>query len=181
MGQAKALLRLTSDGRTLLQRVIERAAEAGAEDLVVAIGPPHGEQIQRESAHLPVRWAWNGQPEQGMLSSVQVALPLVAAAAQGALIWPVDLPLVSPQTVRTLLCAADDQLCGPTYGGQGGHPLWLPRRLFAEALDLPPALGLRGLRLRHRLVQIDVMDAEVLRDLDTPADVARARDYCGGG
>jgi len=173
MGQPKALLRIGGD--TLLGRVVHTAQRAGAQALVVATGPPHGSSIQQELAGLAVKWAWNDQPEQGMLSSVQAALPAVPEAAVGALIWPVDVPFVAVSTVKALLAADLDQLAVLSCQGRGGHPLWLPRRLFREALALSPQLGLRALRTRHPLLRVEVADPQILRDLDTPEDLAQAR------
>jgi CTP:molybdopterin cytidylyltransferase MocA len=68
----------------------------------------------------------------------------------------------------------------PTYGGRGGHPLWLPKKLFIETLALDPEKGLRVLRQRHPPLFIEVPDREVLHDLDTPEAVAQARTYWGG-
>jgi molybdenum cofactor cytidylyltransferase len=181
MGQPKALLRIGGAGPSLLSRVVATARQAGLDELLVVIGPPHGEAIREQTAESGLRWAWNPQPEQGMLSSVKVALPQLGAKVDGVLIWPVDLPFVQAATVQQLLAADRTALCGPLYRGRGGHPLWLPRRLFVDVLALPIAAGLRGLRERHRLIGIEVEDEAVLRDLDTPADVARARDYCGEG
>lgn len=184
MGSPKALLDL--HGVPLLTRIVRTAAGAGAAPIVVAIAPPHGEAVRAALAPvLPVAWAVNPAPERGMLSSVQAALPVLVglldpagAPLDGALIWPVDVPLVAPATAAALLSAAHaapGRLVVPTHGDRGGHPLWLPQALFAEALALGPDRGLRALRDRHPAIRLPVPDPEILRDLDTPEDLARAR------
>lgn len=180
MGSPKALLRI--GGATLLERIAQTATAAGAGELVATVGPPHGHEIREQlGPKLPaVRWAWNAQPELGMLSSVQAGLPLISEAACGALIWPVDIPFVSADSVQRLLAAELAQPAVLVCGGRGGHPLWLPRSLFAAALALPVELGLWALRDAHPPQRVEVNDLEVLRDLDTPEDVQRARDYWGG-
>jgi molybdenum cofactor cytidylyltransferase len=178
MGMSKALLMV--GGQTLLERVAQTARAAGSSELVVAIGPPHGQAVHQRFATLPVKWAWNAQPELGMLSSVQVALPLLPGATRGALIWPVDVPFVAVATVQRLLACDLEQPAVLVSGGRGGHPLWLPRQLFGAALDLQAQQGLRALRTAHPPQRIEVEDEEVLRDLDTPEDVERARSYWGG-
>lgn len=183
MGQPKALLSLL--GQPLLARVVATAQAAGVGPIVVAVAPPHGDEIRAALLPLPgLRWAWNPAPELGMLSSVQAALPALSCEPRlrGVLVWPVDIPLVEPGTVRAILAAAlpspaSDQPPGlvvPTYAGRGGHPLWLPQPLFSAALALDPALGLRALREHHPVLRLPVDDAEILRDLDAPADVAQA-------
>lgn len=168
-------------GASMLGRVLATLAEVGVEPMVV-LGPPHGEQIR---AALPdsQRTAWNPRPELGMLSSVQVGLrALATGAVRGALIWPVDVPMVQTATVLRLLEAAQaDEAAGgprlvvPSHADRGGHPLWLPAALFAEALELPADSTLRCLRERHPVLRLAVEDPAVLRDLDTPADLAAAR------
>ena len=187
MGQPKALLPF--GGQTLLAGVLQRLCSVDIATTVVAIAEPHGGLLQRELERLgpalvPMRlhWAWNPTPEGGMLSSVQCALAHLLAAdslrLEGALIWPVDIPQVRAETLRLLLAQGrpDGPPVVPTYGERGGHPLWLPRSLFAATLELPPTLGLRELRRRHPELRLPVDDAEILRDLDTPQDLQRLRD-----
>lgn len=184
MGQAKALLPLA--GQTLVATVLWRLREIEVATAVVAIAAPHGSQIEpelaartAELAPLQLRWVWNPRPEAGMLSSVQCALrPLVEdgdGELSGVLIWPVDIPRVRPETLRRLVehGHAGERLLVPTYDGRGGHPLWLPRALWAETLGLPAAAGLRELRRRHPELRLPTSDPEILRDLDTPQDLQR--------
>lgn len=181
MGSSKALLEL--GGATLLERIVATASAAGADEVVVTVGPPHGAEIQRrlKSALPALGWAWNAQPALGMLSSVQAGLPLLSPETRGALIWPVDIPFVSVETVRQLLATDLAEPAVLVCNGRGGHPLWLPRALFAPAQALPVEQGLRALRGAYPPRRIEVQDQEILRDLDTPEDVERVRRYWGGG
>ena len=101
MGQPKALLSV--GGAALLERVARTARQAGAAALVVVVGPPHEALIRQRFSDEEVFWAHNPQPERGMLSSVQAGLPQLPPPASGALIWPVDVPFVAVDTVRTAL------------------------------------------------------------------------------
>lgn len=184
MGQPKALLRIFDE--TLLDRVIRTAEAAGVDALVVAIGPPHGSMLQAQPwllpANLRIHWAWNAHPERGMLSSLQTALPLLPPAVEGALIWPVDVPLVTATTVRTILQSRQTanresstmRPIVPTFQKNGGHPLWLPEMLFGETLALSTDLSLRTVMARHPPLRLEVDDPEVTYDLDTPWDLERA-------
>lgn len=174
MGAVKALLPLA--GESLLARIIRLARAAGVARIVPVLGPPHGETI---AAALPagVRAVWNPDPDRGMLSSVQAALPGLFAPdedGRGALLWPVDVPQVKLDSVQRLLAADLTQLTVPSCGERGGHPLWLPAALFPEVLALAATDSLRTLRQRHTLVRVAVEDPGVLRDLDTPSDYSRA-------
>lgn len=184
MGQPKALLQL--DGQTLVAMVLSRLREVGVTTAVVAIAAPHGALVQRELEAraadllpLSLRPASNPAPELGMLSSVQCALRCLLREPEppprGALIWPVDIPRVQADTLRRVIESgcAHDRLVVPTHNGRGGHPLWLPRALFAETQELSPTVGLRELRRRHPELRLPIADAEILRDLDTPQDLQR--------
>lgn len=186
MGQPKALVQL--DGKTLLATVLGHLRGIGVTQAVVAVADPHGALVQRaledlasELRPLTLRSAWNPQPEQGMLSSVQCALARLLDDADqdlaGALIWPVDIPRVRPDTLRCIVDRGrvEARLVVPTYDGRGGHPLWLPQALFGEVQQLSPSVGLRELRRRHPELRLPTNDAEILRDLDTPEDLQRLR------
>ncbi len=177
MGRPKALLPVDAGTETFLQRIVRSCREAGAGLTVVAIGPPHGVEIRAawSGDQADLAWAENPDPSRGMLSSVQEAVRRLPAEAEGALIWPVDVPFVQSATVRQLL-SARDRLVVPTMGCRGGHPIWVPRKMFAELLSLPHQVGLRQLRQDHpeALSLLPVADAAVLRDVDTLADLRDA-------
>jgi molybdenum cofactor cytidylyltransferase len=171
MGEPKALLR-TPDGRRYVEAIADTARAGGCDDVVVVLGPPHGETIRAALPSLAV--AWNEHPERGMLSSVQAG---VQALAGDALIWPVDIPFVAAATVRTLVMHGGT-IVVPVHNGRGGHPLRLAHAHFAEVMTLDPARGLKALLDAHAadVTRLAVDDAAVLVDVDTPDDYARTRD-----
>jgi molybdenum cofactor cytidylyltransferase len=175
MGTAKALLR-GRDGRTFVQAIADTARAGGCGAVMVVVGPPHGEAIRRA---LPAGTAAavNPRPERGMLSSVQVGLAALPATASAALVWPVDVPLVRAETVRAILSAAPGRIVVPVYQRKGGHPVRLPRRLFATVAGLDLEGGLRGLfhARPNDVERLAVADGAVLVDFDTPADYAGVR------
>jgi nicotine blue oxidoreductase len=180
MGDAgpKALLR-GPDGRRFVDRVAGVARAGGCGLVVVVCGPPHGEAVRRA---LPAGCAaaWNPRPERGMLSSVQSGVAALPPAATAALVWPVDVAFVKPETVRAICAAAPGQIVIPQTGQgatlKGGHPVRIPRARFAELSSIDPALGLRALMaIRPEGVhRLSVEDAGVLFDVDTPDDLRRA-------
>lgn len=172
MGAPKALVR-APDGRRFVDAVVETARAGGCGGVVVVLGPPHGEAIRRA---LPAgaAAAWNPEPARGMLSSVQAGLAALPPEAEAALVWPVDVPLVRPETVQAVVAAAPGRIVVPVHGGRGGHPLRLPRARFAAALALASERGLKALLDAHRaeVVRLPVDDRAVLVDVDTPRDLA---------
>jgi molybdenum cofactor cytidylyltransferase len=175
MGQPKALL-LDPSGRTFVQAIAETARAGGCAGVLVVIGPPHGEAIGQA---LPAGTSAvvNERPERGMLSSVQTGLMALPATVSAVLVWPVDIPLVQPETIRAILGATAGQIIVPTHDARGGHPLRLPRRLFDDVLALDPQRGLKAL-LEARADEVErlaVADPAVLVDFDTPEEYARPR------
>ena len=175
MGEPKALLE-RPDGRRYVEAIAATGREAGCDEIVVVLGPPHGERIR---AALPpaAKVAWNPDPARGMLSSVQVGIAALSHAVTAALIWPVDIPFVAAATVRTLVMHAGT-IVVPVHNNRGGHPLFVARACFAEIAALDPARGLKALLDAHRaeVVRLPVDDPGVLVDVDTPEDYARTRD-----
>ena len=179
MGRPKALLRVPGGAgqveRSFVARIVETARAGGVVECVVVLGPPHGELVERE---LPggVARAWNAAPERGMLSSIQVGVGALASPVDGTLVWPVDLPLVRGETVRRIVqLGARDAIVVPVTQGRGGHPVWIGREFFDELGLIAAGLGLRELMRAHaeRVRRIEVDDAGVRQDVDTPEDYAR--------
>ncbi len=175
MGEPKALCRLGEE--TLLGRIVRTLAEAAIPLPRVIVAAPHGEAIiawlrTQHLQSLPL--VWNPNPQDGMLSSIQCGLATLAEQVTGTLLWPVDVPLVKPQTVTELLQRDRERLVVPTFGDRGGHPVWLPSARFGDVLHLPRSSSLRELRQSHPVLRVAVDDPEVVHDLDTPQALAQA-------
>jgi molybdenum cofactor cytidylyltransferase len=174
MGEPKALLR-GRNGGSFVHNIADSARSGGCGGVLVVVGPPHGDAIRRA---LPagVGTTANARPERGMLSSVQAGLQALPAAATAALVWPVDVPLVEPASVRAILAAAPGKIIVPTHNNHGGHPLRLPRRLFGAVAALDPDVGLRALLQSHaaEVVRLALPDPHLLVDVDTRADYTRS-------
>ena len=105
-----------------------------------------------------------------------------AEAARGLdafFMLPVDIPLVRPATVQTLLAVLDalpDEagrpVLYPTYGGQRGHPPLIPGALVPAILDHDGQGGLKALLERHPGLDAPVWDRGVVLDADTDDDFA---------
>jgi CTP:molybdopterin cytidylyltransferase MocA len=171
MGRPKALLPLGDT--TFAGRIAATALEAGATEVLFVLGPPHGATV-REALPAHVAWTWNPTPERGMLSSAQAGVAALHHATAAALLWPVDVPLVAPETVRAVAAASQREIAVPQHAGRGGHPFRVSATLFAELLAIPVNRSLRDLLGDPaRVLRLEVDDPGVLRDFDTPADYGR--------
>ena len=189
-GVAKALLR-RADGTTLLEAVVTCARAAGVSRCIVVVGPPHDGVTAAEAARLGVAVAHNADAHLGMASSVATGFahllagdpaptPALTEQPTIGLLWPVDHASVQPATVRTIIRACvPDGAAVPTYQGRGGHPAGFGRVLWpALATCAGAPQGART--VLHELariapdhvVRIEVDDAGVIADIDTPEDRA---------
>lgn len=178
MGRAKALL-VSPDGTgTFVARCVAVLREGGLAEVLV-VGRPGDRPLQEEVAGLPgASFVVNDAPERGQLSSLVAGLDAAeAAGAAAVVVMPVDLPLVRPGSVRSLLSAHARRpavIARVTHRGRHGHPVLFSRAVFDELRLADPAAGARAV-LRadpSRVRNVDVDDPGVLRDVDYPADYA---------
>lgn len=111
----------------------------------------------------------------GMGDSLAAAVRASAGAA-GWLVALADMPFIQPASYRTVheaLCQGAP-LAAPVWQGQRGHPVGFSAALYPELAALQGDEGARQVLQRHRsaLRLLDVPDPGVLRDVDTPADLA---------
>jgi molybdenum cofactor cytidylyltransferase len=88
-----------------------------------------------------------------------------------------DMPWVKGETVQILVDAAraSDRITQPVCAGRGGHPVVFPVRYVPELSNCTGDTGARGVMQRHAadVLHLDVEDTGVLRDVDSPADLAQ--------
>ena len=89
------------------------------------------------------------------------------------------MPWIAPATIRAIADAVTSgaDIAAPSYHGQRGHPVGFSRRHRDALASLTGDAGARSLIERHldRVSWIDVEDAGVLRDVDTPSDILAGR------
>ncbi|HZP93579.1 MAG TPA: nucleotidyltransferase family protein [Burkholderiales bacterium] len=96
--------------------------------------------------------------------------------ADGWIIALGDMPFVRSETVLRVARALRDgaAIAVPTWHGQRGHPAGFAAGLREELLAVTGDEGARSILRRHaaeiRLIECD--DPGVMRDIDTPADLA---------
>lgn len=184
MGEHKLLLPL--GGQPVIARSAAALLGSGCEPLLVVLG--------REAEHVyaalpPNRFVPVANPGYvtGMASSIRAGVAALHAATAanrvaGVVIALGDQPLLSATAMQRLLRAcreAPDAIVAATYDGRRGHPVYFPRALFAELLDVTGDEGGRSVLARHRddLRLIELGPAELALDIDEPADLDRARAY----
>ncbi len=179
MGRTKALLPLPV-GDWFLGRLHATLRAAGVEDIIAVIGHD-AEAIEAavSAANLGLRLVRNPAPSRGQLSSLIAGLEaLPAGEASAVMVTPVDLPLVSPATVRRVLDAwqaTGVAIVRPERGGRHGHPVIFGASILSELRAADLTAGARSVIQAHRgeILDVPVDDDGAFEDIDTPEDYAR--------
>jgi molybdenum cofactor cytidylyltransferase len=174
MGAFKQLLPLGD--RVVIQVVVARIARK-VERTFAVLGH-RAEEVQRALRDYPVECVYNPDYSAGMLSSVKCGIR-AAARADAYLICLGDQPGISPGAVDAVLAGAACRkgIVIPCHGGRRGHPILIRRSYREEILALPPDQGLNRVTRRYPedTLEVSVDDAQILSDMDTPADYAREK------
>jgi molybdenum cofactor cytidylyltransferase len=113
--------------------------------------------------------------DQGLSASLRCGIE-ACRDASGWLIALADMPAIEVSTIAAVCDAlkAGAPLAAPFHQGRQGHPVGFTSALREELLALRGDHGARVVIERHvaQLKQIAVDDPGVLRDVDTPADLA---------
>lgn len=178
MGRPKALLKL--HGETFLSRAVSALAGGGCSRVVVVTGPPEvpgSEEIGRLSRAAEALVLVNPVIESEQIASLRLALAEIPEA-EAVVVTPVDMPLIDPTVVRTLVREfrrAGPPLVVPTYNGARGHPVLFSRELFPDLLQADLSEGARSVvrASESDLLEVEVPDPAVLVDVDTPDQYRR--------
>ncbi len=172
MGTQKLLLPF--GGTTVVGAVVRTAQASRAGRTLVVLGSDR-EAIRRELEPHGVDFVVNENYPQGMLTSIQTGLRALPADAQAAVVLLGDQPFLASRVIDEVIAAYEAGRNGiviPTFQGRRGHPILVDLKYRDEILAIDPAEGLRRLMLAHPddILEIDVGDGNILRDLDTPED-----------
>ncbi len=173
MGQLKQLLPLA--GEPALRRVARQAMEA-LPKVIVVLGYRAAE-VRPALAGLEVEVVVNQAYANGMTSSVQCGMR-AAGSARGFIVCLGDQPSLQRATIGRVVAGARESGRGlviPTYKGRRGHPIFLGCGYLEAVLALLPEQGLNQVTRGYPAdtLEVEVEEAEILDDMDTPADYKR--------
>ena len=180
MGQPKALLEV--DGQPFLERAIQLLRHAGCRYVVVVVNDAD-DWITRLADATGGEPIINDQQRSEQIDSLRLGIANLPDGYDAIIVLPVDFPRVQQETVNALVAQFRKQpvpVLNPAFDGKPGHPVIFARDVVAELLrpDLPE--GARTVIDRHiaEAKTLEVNDAGVLIDIDTPADF---REHVEGG
>lgn len=180
LGQPKALVELA--GERLVDRAVRVLREGGCDPVLVVSGAAPFEVADAIVVPNP-DWAT------GMGSSLRVGLAALAGRHEGAfphaaVVSLVDQPGIPGAVISRLLAAHADgaTVATATYGGKRRNPVLLGRATWAEVARLAEGdEGARPYLAAHpdQITAVPCDDLGSAEDIDTPADLARAREGSG--
>ena len=179
MGRFKQLLPL--EGHTVIEAVVERLCAVARGDFELATAIVLGHRAREVEERLRGRnlvCVVNERYREGMVTSVQAGVRAAKPESAGYLICLGDQPDLNPGVVERIIQCSQSTAAGivlPTHEGKRGHPVYISRGYRDEILALTADHGLNTVTRKHAgdTVELAVDAAEVLEDLDTPADYAR--------
>jgi molybdenum cofactor cytidylyltransferase len=180
MGQSKALL-ICPDGRTFVRALIDALREGGIETpLIVGHADDDGLRLEVEAIGHGARLVINDDADRGgQLSSLLAGLRHAdRPGIRALLVVPVDAPLVTSDTVATLIAvfsATGAPVVRARFQGRNGHPVVFSRAVFDHLRAADPQVGAKAVLRAHAgaIVDVDVADPAVVGDVDTPEDYRR--------
>jgi CTP:molybdopterin cytidylyltransferase MocA len=177
MGGPKALLVL--DGEPLVSSHVARLREVGCRTIVVVVRHEVAAEVRLLLADISEARVVCAETD-SMAASLTVGLESVCMdSSQPIIVAPVDALPVSRSTLDALLKAVmvdPVQVATPRYRNRSGHPIVARGGLLQVFLQQYSGTLrdlLRSAEAQRRWVDVD--DAAVGHDLDTPADLAAVR------
>ncbi len=176
MGSSKPLALLR--GQPLLAHVLDRLEASKSVSPIVVVTGHLAEQLQPILSGRAVIVAHNVDYAEGeMLSSIKTGIRALPANVDAVLLALCDQPMVNPATIATLVATwttKRSRILIPRFDGKRGHPIMLGRAGFEEILSLDRSATLKAYTSAHpaETMELDVEDAAVARDIDTPSDLA---------
>lgn len=174
MGRPKATLPMP-DGSPLALAQVKLLKDAGCEEVLAVLGSDYAET----APHLvECRVVENRAWPHGRLSSVQTGLRGLPGFG-GYLVLPVDAAGIRLATVQQVLLEAAHHrpaALRPTHLGKPGNLVWLsnPMARIIQDLDSKADFHL-GEWLRAQELHVEMDDENLLRNMNTPKDWARAQ------
>ena len=176
MGEPKALL--DWGGRPLVAAQVASLAAAGSDPVIVVLGAQAG--AVRRALPRGARWTINGAWREGRAGSIRAGARAAPRHVERVVVASVDQPCSASAVRRMIEALAADRearIAVPRHGGRNGHPPVFDAALLPELRRVTERReGLRETRRRwgERTIFVEVEDAGVLLNLNTPEDYRRA-------
>lgn len=172
MGFPKMLLKFGE--KTMIENVIDHVAESDSDGILVVLGAGREDLIDLVGRY-DVKYCYNENYSEGMLSSVQCGFMNLPLDIDGVMVFQGDQPFISPSVINSVIKAyrsSDKGIIIPVCNGKRGHPLLLDWKYRDKIFSLDANEGLRSITYMHSddVLEVESDDAGILRDFDTYDD-----------
>jgi molybdenum cofactor cytidylyltransferase len=174
-GRPKALLPVDEGGLPFVSRLVNLFRTAGVSEILV-VGRDNDAALRQMVLAVSARFVVNADADRGQLSSLVAALDAIETrSVRGLIVMPVDIPLIQSATiasVRDAFLRGTFPIARATHQGRHGHPVIFGSAVFEELRHADPNAGAKAVvhAHAHEILNVEVDDAAVLRDVDTPRD-----------
>ena len=172
-GATKQLERV--GGQPLVRRAADLAYEMCGDHTVLVVG--HDWRAVTAAARDDSGYlVYNERHEDGLGTSISLAVRCVAHAASAIALLLADQPLITAQHLASLCEAwsgADDEIIATAFAGTKGPPVLFPRATFAELARLEGDQGAQHLLRDDRYRTRTVIFEPAATGVDTKADLRR--------
>ena len=175
MGDFKPMLSIGSI--SVAQRVVATLSQAGVGKIVMVTGY-NATALERHLAGNGIFLRNENYETTQMFDSVKIGLGYLLDKCDKVLFTPVDVPLFTAKTVKSIL-DSEAPLVVPTCQGEQGHPILIANELIPEILKDSGEMGLRGAldRCSAPVLRVEVEDFGTIQDADTPEDFSKLLEY----
>jgi molybdenum cofactor cytidylyltransferase len=172
MGRSKQLLPFR--GSTVIECIVDSALKASLHKVVVVLGHKAEELRPLLTGH-DVMVIHNSDYKRGQSSSIQAGLDAVREEVDAVLFLLGDQPLITPETIDSLLSAyasSPSPIVMPLFKGRRGNPVLFDRQTFERIDALTGDTGARVIFQEYadQIVEVPFHDSSVHFDIDTEQD-----------
>jgi molybdenum cofactor cytidylyltransferase len=166
------------DGRPLVLHAAECLQDC---DRLLAIVRSDDVPLQQCLHSAGIDTVFNPHADRGMGGSLVCGVA-ASASSDGWCILPADMPYIA-NTIGLRIVLALHQgasIAAPYYRGRRGHPVGFSQVYREQLLALDGDTGARKILARESqaVVRLEIDDAGILRDIDTPQDFNPMRIFC---
>jgi molybdate transport repressor ModE-like protein len=156
----------------VIKRIVISFRQAGIFPIVVVTGHEEDE-VKYQLSNYGVVFIHNDRYEAPPLfDSVKIGLTYLQDKCDKMVFVPVNVPMFSPVTLRTLLNVKGD-IVTPSYNNRGGHPVVLSSEVIPDIMGYNGEKGLRGAidAVEDRRLRVAVEDAGILYSAHNPEEL----------
>lgn len=158
------------DNRPILRRTASIAVDTGCATYVVL--PQHSHGRLAALAGLPLTQLEVEQADQGMSDSLRAGVAILPANHSAVMVVLADMPDVTGDDLARMIqqtkTTPNQVVRAMDTDGTPGHPVILPRRLFAKIAGLEGDSGAKPVLVGEDIAWVDLPDQHATMDLDTP-------------